>query len=209
MEVFVIHLPHRNDRYIHLQKLHKIYRSFNLEIVHGIRRPNGAEGCRLSHQSIVARAKKEGRPYVIVLEDDCDFLVSNAVLYDRMKVCVEYLQTQPEIQCITGCGNIAVLINGETPPVTVVQSFRDFKLLNVPNVSTSHCVIYSASAYDAILEWKEGTVVDVALNDLNLVVAHPFLATQIPCYSDIEQKNVHYDNVGLSQAYLRTVVPKE
>lgn len=209
MDLFVIHLPHRNDRYIHLQKLHKIYWSFTFHIVKGIQRSNGADGCRLSHQSIVARAKKEGRPYVIVLEDDCDFLVSNVVLYDRMKACVEYLQTQPEIQCITGCGNIAVLINGETPPVTVVQSFRDFKLVNVPGVSTSHCVIYSASAYDAILAWEEGTVVDLALNTLNLGVTHPFLAKQISSYSDIEQKDVNYDNIGRSQAYLRTVVPKE
>jgi len=209
MDLFVIHLPHRNDRYIHLQKMHKMYPSFTFHLVKGIQRPNGAEGCRLSHQSIVARAKKEGRPYVIVLEDDCDFLVSNAVLRDRLTQLVQYLECTPEVQCITGCGNLAVLINGETPPVTVVESFRDFKLLNVPNVSTSHCVVYSASAYDAILEWKEGTVVDVALNDLNLVVVDPFLATQIPCYSDIEQKDVHYDNIGRSQAYLRTVVPKE
>jgi hypothetical protein len=126
-----------------------------------------------------------------------------------MNACVEYLQTHPEIQCITGCGNIAVLINGETPPITVVQSFRDFKLLKVPSVSTSHCVIYSASAYDAVLEWKEEIIVDVALNDLNLAVTYPFLATQHPSYSDIEQKDVEYDNIARSQAYLWTVVPNE
>jgi len=209
MDLFVIHLPHRKDRLAHLQKLHKLYPSFTFHIVKGIQRPNGIDGCRLSHQSIVARAKKEGLPYIIVLEDDCDFLVKNAVLRDRVHQIVQYLQNNPDIQCVNGCGNIAVLIDGETPPVTVVQSFRGFKLLNVPNVSTSHCVVYSASVYDAILEWKEGTVVDVALNDLNLVVAHPFLATQIPSYSDIEKKDVYYDNVGRSQAYLRDVVPKE
>ena len=209
MDLFAIHLPHRKDRLASLQTLYKRYPSFNLELVWGIRRPNGAEGCRLSHQSIVARAKKEGRPYVIVLEDDCTFLVPNAVLYDRMKACVEYLQTHPEIQCITGCGNIAGLINGETPLVSGIHSFRDFRLIHVPNVRTSHCVVYAASAYDAILAWEEGTVVDVALNDLNLAVVYPFLATQCPSYSDIEKKDVHYDNIARSQAYLRTVVPNE
>jgi len=209
MDLFVIHLPHRKDRLAHLQKMHKMYPSFTFHIVDGIRRPKGAEGCRLSHQSIVARAKKEGRPYVIVLEDDCNFLVTNAVLRNRLTQLVQYLECTPEVQCITGCGNLAVLIYGETPPVTLVQSFRDFQLLKVPDVSTSHFVVYSASAYDAILEWKEGTVVDVALNDLNLVVVDPFLATQIPSYSDIEKKDVHYDNIERSQAYLRDAMPKE
>jgi len=202
MDVFVIHMPHRKDRMDALKRMHKLYPCLNLHVVHGIQHERGLTGCLLSHQMIVRNAKEKGQPYVIVLEDDCDFLLKNGELSKMFHAIFEFLKNHPEIQVVNGCGNMDPLVRGITSfeksgPLTIVRS---------PSISTTHCILYTQAGYDAFLAFKEDCIIDYEMNSLNMVYTYPFLAKQLPCYSDIEKKIVNYDNILASEAYVKSLV---
>ena len=75
VHVEVINLKIRNDKreYIHNQlKTHKIqYSLFSAE-----KHENPKRGCLESHLTIIKNAIKAGRPYLMILEDDCKFIDS-------------------------------------------------------------------------------------------------------------------------------------
>lgn len=75
MNAFYINLDSRTDR---RQQFEEECRKMNLNIERfpAVARSPGALGCSYSHRNVVALAKERGYPYVMIFEDDFEFLIS-------------------------------------------------------------------------------------------------------------------------------------
>ena len=200
MDIFCIHLPHRTDRMENIKRLQKNYPSFNFIVVNGIRDDNGARGCLLSHQAIIRMGKQKNLPYVWVIEDDCQFLVNNGVLATYARDIVGFI---PTVGIVNGCGNLT------DPDVSIVAKSGSMTYLRSPFVGTTHCIVYGASCYDKMLGFDNTHIADIITNQCNMVFTYPYLATQLPSYSDIEKKDVAYDNIMKSMNHVRAIVQGE
>lgn len=197
MDIYCIHLPHRTDRMENIKKLQKNYPSFNFIVVNGIRDENGARGCLLSHQFIIRMAKQKKLPYVWVIEDDCQFLVNNGVLSTYARDIVRFISG---VGIINGCGNL------NNQDVSIVAKAGDMTFLYSPNVGTTHCILYGESCYDKMLSFDDTHVADKITNECKMVFTYPYLATQLPSYSDIEKKDVVYENILKSMNRVKSIV---
>jgi len=199
MDAYVIHLSHRTDRMKLIQQNHKLYPCLNLKVVDAVAHSNGAIGCLRSHQKIIQMAKNAGKPYVLVLEDDCKFLIQNGFLFKHLNHMVDYLNRHPRIQVLNGSANFS-----EPEPLTW-KTEGDLTFLHADHVSTTHCVLYTASSYDAVLAFDDESPIDDALNSLRMEFVFPFLATQAPSYSDIQKEDVEH-KIARSYAFVRDVL---
>ena len=178
-------------------KLKKNYPSFNFIVINGIRDENGARGCLLSHQAIIRMGKQKSLPYVWVIEDDCQFLVNNGTLATYARDIARFI---PTVGIVNGCGNLT------EPDVSIVAKSGSMTYLRSSFVGTTHCVVYGASCYDKMLGFDDTHIADIITNQCNMVFTYPYLATQLPSYSDIEKKDVAYDNIQKSMNHVRAIV---
>jgi hypothetical protein len=137
-------------------------------------------------------AKVAGWPYIIVLEDDCDFLVSDAELLDRFKTMIAY----PNADVVNGCGNLGHFSVNSCAP------FRNMWFLRSTEMYTTHCVMYKAGSYDTILSSSPCPQDVLLMTRTNMVYTYPYLATQIASYSDLAKTNVDYTNIQLSRSFV-------
>lgn len=201
LDVYCIHLGYRTDRMQHIERLRAAYPSFRIHIVDAVQHADGNTGCIRSHKKVIEDAKARKLPYTIVIEDDCQFLLPDKRLFDVFVTVISYCHSHPEIDAVNGCGNLPVLT------ATRVDSMGDTTFLKAPNVRTTHCILYTLAAYDKIAAFPEiGAIIDVQTNSLNMVFTYPYLATQIPSYSDIMGRDVEYENIEKSRAFVQNVL---
>ncbi len=198
--MYCIHLAHRTDRLHHIERLRARYPSVRIHIVDAIRDEDGHRGCILSHKKVIEYAKAHRFPYVIVLEDDCDFLLSESELVSAVSTSISYLHSHPHINIVNGCGNLPALT------ATLLDTVGHVRFLTAPDIRTTHCMIYSERAYDPFLAISEYIPIDIQTNTLNMVFTYPYLATQLPSYSDIMNQDVAYDNIAKSQAFVKEIL---
>lgn len=199
LDVYCIHLPHRLDRMQHIESLRVQYPSLQIHVVDAIRDENGVRGCALSHKKIISDAKARRLPSVIVIEDDCEFLLPDPQLARSLRTAVSYLSA---VDIVNGCGNLPVLT------ASIVGSLKDVRFLKSSDVRTTHCMVYGASSYDKVLAFSEETAIDIQTNSTNMVFTYPYLATQLPSYSDIENKDTAYGNIDVSRTFVKKIVEK-
>lgn len=197
LDIYCIHLPHRTDRMAHIDSIRAKYPSIRIHMVDAIQDSDGARGCLRSHQKVVADAKTRALPFVIVIEDDCEFLLPNDQLVDSLRTSISYLS---KADIVNGCGNLPILT------ATLVDSLKGVKFLKAPDVRTAHCILYGATSYDKILSLSDDTIIDIETNALNMVFTYPYLATQLPSYSDICKIDVFYDNIERSRAFVQNIL---
>jgi hypothetical protein len=176
------------------------YPFLRLHFVEAVQHETGWIGCLRSHKKIVQSAKDAGKPYVIVIEDDCDFIVDAPTLKTQLATIVDYLAEHPEIQVVNGCGNLIRFT------IDSVESFRETRFLRSPEVRTTHIIVYNASAYDTVLIFEEAVAVDEQLNACQMVYTYPYLARQLPGYSDINKHVVNYTNIDRSMEFVTRTV---
>jgi len=199
-DAYCINLQHRTDRKLHMSNIALRYPSLRIHYVDGVYDSDGVTGCNLSHKKVIREAKARGDPYVLVLEDDCDFLVSESDLIAFLHTIKEYIHTHPEVEIVNGCGN---LVNFTVSSNTVLNGIH---FLKSNPVYTAHCIVYCASIYDKILATRSELPIDVITNDYNMVFTYPYLATQLPSYSDISKKDVSYWNIKKSQEFVKKFI---
>lgn len=197
---YCIHLAHRTDRKAHMNALAAAYPCMDIRYVDAISHSNGAIGGNLSHKKVIAEAKLRGDPYVLVLEDDCTMLVSSEELEGYIEDILMYIRGHPEIQIVNGCGNLT------DHRVTSTTSFRSLHFLTAPTVYTAHWILYCASSYDTLLASSTEVAADVVTNECTMVFTYPYLATQIPSYSDIQRTDVSYENIEASRAFVKNLL---
>jgi hypothetical protein len=106
----------------------------------------------------------------------------------------------PNADVVNGCGNLGDF------SVDSCESFKDMWFLRSVEMYTTHCVLYKASSYDRILS-SNFCPQDVLLMTMtNMVYTYPYLATQIPSYSDLVKANVDYDNIRSSRSFVANYI---
>jgi len=200
MDVYCINLPHRKDRWYHVVKMCERYPFLRLHFVEAVQHEKGLTGCLRSHKKIVQSAKDAGNPYIIVIEDDCDFIVNSEVLKTQFETIVAYMAEHPEVQLISGCGNLIDF------SITEYETFRSTTFLRSPDIRTTHIMFYNASSYDAFLNFDEIRPIDEQINDHAIVYTYPYLARQLPSYSDISKHVVNYTNIDRSMEFVKRSV---
>lgn len=201
LDAYCIHLPHRSDRLAHIARLQAAAPWLHVHLVDAVHTPEaGWKGCLQSHQAVVRYAKDNRFPYVLVLEDDCDLLVSPSEFKAALVASIDYLTTTPSAQIVSGCGNLV------TKTATMVDSRGGVRFLTAPDVRTTHCILYSAASYDAVLSFDPDIPIDDQMNRCNIVFTYPYLATQRPGHSDIQDASVEYTNIEASRAFVQNLL---
>jgi hypothetical protein len=199
-DAYCIHLPHRTDRKEHMDRLAIAYPCLRIHYIDAISHTNGVIGCNLSHKKVIREAKERGDPFVLVLEDDCDMLISNEQLSRSLDTIKDYVRLHPEVQIVNGCGNLPKF------EVTSRRSHRDMLFFTSKQVFTTHFILYFASSYDAILSSSTDVPADLITNECAMVFTYPYIATQLSSYSDILKQNVNYHTIQQSQQFVESVL---
>lgn len=104
MHAFYINLDHRNDR---KEQFEEECRKMNLTVERfpAVLKSPGALGCAHSHRNLIRLARERKYPYVIVFEDDFEFLVSRETFdcilnslpsdYDVVMLSYDLQQSEP------------------------------------------------------------------------------------------------------------------
>lgn len=177
MDLYVIHLPDRIDRW---EKIKTAYPEYNLIQVEAIRHEIGRIGCFLSHQKCVRMAKEANMKYICVLEDDCEPIENRGLLDYK-----DFLEN----------GHWNIFIGGGTGTWHdhVVQKVND-RLYRVTKIKTTHMICYHQSIYDFFLffdPYKTDLPIDrIWHGHMDATIPVPFIATQSNGYSDIEKKEM-------------------
>ena len=186
---FVINLERRPDRLLEIEKQFYNLNFENYEIfkaVDGIllskhiKLKQGQVACRLSHKSLIEKAKAERLKHVIIFEDDAD-LDSDII---------------NKFQNLTIPEDWDVLYLG-------AHNFRPLKMINenigrcVTSLSTVAYIV-NYKAYDEVLSsLNNDEILDLIYcnhlsKSLNMYCVKPNLVVQRSGYSDIEQHEVDY-----------------
>lgn len=97
-KIYYLNLDHRTDRREHFEMQVIPYfqgtpLESRIERFPAVKHSNGALGCSISHLEMVKKAKAEGYRYVMILEDDFEFLVSKEVFLEHLSK----LFTEPQL----------------------------------------------------------------------------------------------------------------
>lgn len=199
-DAYCIHLSHRTDRRLHMDRLALAYPCLRIHFVDAISHSNGAIGGNLSHKKAIREAKNRGDPFVLVLEDDCEMLISNDELAKTIATIKDYIQLHPDVEIINGCGNLTSF------EISSITTHQDIFLLTSNPIYTAHFIIYCACSYDKLLASTSDVPADVVTNDCKMVFTYPYIATQLASYSDIQKTDVSYDNIEKSRKFVKSFV---
>lgn len=209
---YVINLDARPDRWNALQTAWK--GAFNLKRVSATHANPGWVGCALSHIHIIEAAKGRGDPSVLVWEDDCKPRNRHPRAIKELWNEVSYKLSLYPDQWDIVLGATSAAHKGAT--FNPLLSTQHVKVYDLPHGFTTHWVLYNASSYDRMIEWKKTSEpqIDVYMfNKFRVKVVMPFLAEQFPGFSDIETRETNYgqmferaENVIQQSAYSLTSV---
>ena len=139
--------------------------------------------CKLSHLSIIEKAKQDRLPYVAILEDDCEFV-------DQFNTkCTLFMMEVPHDWDMIYLGGQH---KKKFHPITS-------RLASPSYLCSTHCYLVNHTAYDKIIKMLEENdkaidliYVEHAQMKLNVYCAWPNLVLQAPGYSAIEKQNIDY-----------------
>ena len=182
IDIYVINLEERPDRIKTLKNNFQKFKNINLIIVGAIKHENGHIGCFLSHKKCLQIAKNSNMDKIIVIEDDC---LPMPRFEERLMTILEYLSLNDDWDIFNGC-----LMGARLENVIKKCTYKDIDLYQINGGSSSHFMVYNNNSYDFYLEQDETkSCVDRCwYNKLRAYTVVPFLAKQIPTYSDIEKK---------------------
>jgi len=139
--------------------------------------------CILSHMKAVEYAKQNNWDYVLILEDDCQFL--DAPLQNINAALNELKYTSSFDLLYLGANIVA--------PTKSLSS----NLAKIKAAWCTHAYILPKHMFDIILnyDWRYQALDSFFMSlqsTKNCYIVCPFIATQRPSYSDIETKDVNY-----------------
>ena len=198
--VYYINLEERKDRKTHVEKeLSDL--EWNFQRFNAVKAKSGRIGCSMSHLKLLMKAKKENLPYVVIVEDDIQFTNKqkfNSLLKHFFNKNINY--------------DVLLLAGNLRPPVTKI----DQNILKITKSFTTTGYIVKSHYYDKMINnIKEGiqNLLKNPLNGYNAIdvywmklqsidnwyILYPRTITQLPDYSDIEQREVNYNHLMLDQ----------
>lgn len=213
--VEIINLDERTDRFdrisTHLNKIgfngrFNRFSAIKREHTELTRSENARLGCFLSHCNVIENAYNKKQKYVLVLEDDCEFIENNIRYFNFQSLCETIQNIQFDMVYLGatyyhlestsfsqldkvkpyGCNAaFCVIINIQSMFEKVINEYVDED--HITNLAKNNRTDYSK------------TTIDGAYNFLNPVryATDPILATQYSSFSDIEQVDVSYPLVTM------------
>ena len=195
-----INLEHRKDRLEHVTKQMNMM-GINAERVNAVKMNLGAVGCTMSHIKCLELAKQRDYEYVFICEDDITF--RNPDLFKRN---LQRFYENDDINwdlLIIGGNNVppfqqvteycARVFYCQTTTGYVVKKHYYDTLLKNFRESANGLIRepYNPSTYALDMYWKR-----LQLQDFWYMITPPTV-TQYESYSDIENRNVNYENMML------------
>ncbi len=171
MELNIIHLEHRKDRFKLLENQLVEQNIVNYRLWEGIVDKNPKRGIAKAHKQIIEWANNQKLPSILIAEDDIKFTARGAFKY--------FLQNEPKDYDIYLGGIIYGNINSD-------NSVNDF--------SGTHLYKINKRFYNTFLSLSEEKDIDRSLaNKGKFVVCNPFAAIQHNGFSDNQKKDQNYD----------------
>jgi glycosyl transferase family 25 len=195
-----INLDHRQDRLEHIVKEFALL-GIAGERMKAVKLNQGAIGCSLSHIKCLELAKTRGFEQVFICEDDIQF-TNPTLLLENLTKFHENKDIQWDVLLIGG---------NNCPPYIPINDY----CIRVQNCRSAVGYIVKQHYYDKIISnFKEGVqhllkdptnkrmyAVDMYWNHLqqpdNWYMITPLTVTQMPDYSDIEKREVNYQELLL------------
>ena len=197
--VFYINLDTREDRKRYFENQMKMV-GLNAIRFNAIKHNIGAIGCSLSHLELLKYAKINDLDHILIMEDDITFL--NPKLF--IENLNNFLSSQLEFDVLLIAGNNMgdyVKINNNCVKVTHCQTTTGYLVKNhyydklIDNIQTGINILMSninLKIYYAIDQyWCKLQLID------KWYLLTPLTVSQRPDYSDIEKKNINYNNLML------------
>jgi len=195
-----INLEHRKDRLEHVNTEFKKM-GIDAERINAVKMNNGAVGCTMSHIKCIELAKQRDYEYVFICEDDITFRNPDLFkrnlqkFYEDDKINWDLLiiggnNVPPFQQVAEYCARVFYCQTTTGYVVkkhyydTLLKNFRESAngLMREPN---------NPSTYALDMYWKR-----LQLQDFWYMITPPTV-TQCESYSDIENRNVNYENMML------------
>lgn len=181
-KVLVINLDHRTDRWLHTKGLCE---SVGIDPIRvsAIRQSPGHIGAALSTIKCVNMAKEMELPWVLVLEDDCNFTKE---AWDRFCSYLPILWKRR---------NEWNYFNGGPTYISRISPWDKETKLASGHALTTHFALYNNTVYDKFSSWiTERGPIDVWLRNVSpCIFGFPMIANQLSDFSDTEGKIQEYD----------------
>lgn len=206
MNGYYINLSHRTDRKAHIENLKQEYTFFqNIERFDAILNKRGDIGCSLSHIRCLTQLLNQKKDYYLIMEDD--FFIMNHVNFQNFEANFQLIKDNDDWDVLT------LTPRGDT----IIKNYLlDFN--KVVNNQTATCYIVKHNFIEKLLSYfKKGVLglmnnEDPNINALDqcwkpLQDIHTFIyyksifAGQMQGYSDIEKKNVNYNERFIQQTH--------
>jgi GR25 family glycosyltransferase involved in LPS biosynthesis len=194
INLYVINLDERKDRWDNIVKTFTDP-YFNIIRVKAIKDRKGWAGCFLSHIECIRIGKDAGLKNILVLEDDCIPYDSIEIFLNRLKTIKEFLDKINDWDIYLG-GTVHILPNSYKN----IISYKTEKFVEFNKAYTTHLICYNSKVYEYFLSLKPILPIDeIWHGKIKAIVSVPFLAKQIPGYSDIVGKQKS-DDIRIEQA---------
>lgn len=183
-KTFLINLPERRDRYwISTWELSRYQVPY--EVARAVKHRDGREGLYLTIRAIFEKAVAEGCRSILLFEDDCKFVADPAPVMDK---CLQQLPPDWDLLYL-GC-NLA----------TRPTAFYSENLIPVRRALSTHAVAYSRNCMERLLSLPRILPIDQFLCHTIQAAGRsfcvcPFLVTQYPGFSNIENRNTDWTHV--------------
>jgi len=195
---YYINLEHRTDRRQHIESMKQRKHFFkNVQRMEAIRNMRGDVGCALSHIKCLNELSKRNEDYYLIMEDD--FCILSEENFDNFVEHFENIKNDNDWDVIT------CTPRGNTTTYNYKKGFN-----RIVNNQTATCYIIKHTFIDTLLPIFKNGVNNLMQNkDPNycaldqcwkpLQIEHSFIyfekifGGQLPGYSDIEKKQVNYN----------------
>ncbi len=184
INLYVINLDERTDRW---ENIVKTFTDpvFNIIRVNAYKEKQGWIGCFRSHIECIRLAKEAGEKNVLVIEDDCIPYSDIESFKSRLRTIKEFLDRISVWDIYLG-GTVHVVPDTYKNIIT----YKNEKFVEFNKAYATHLICYNSKVYDYFLSVKPILPIDeIWHGKIKAIVSVPFIAKQLPGYSDIVQSN--------------------
>jgi GR25 family glycosyltransferase involved in LPS biosynthesis len=183
IDLYVINIIERKDRWDNIVKTFNDP-EYNLIKIEAIKHKNGWKGCFLSHKKCIQIAKDKNLENIIVLEDDCIPFDVNT-FKKRLLQYKKYLDENNNWNIFLG-GTVSI----NELWVTDIINFDDKNMVEMKKAYATHFICYNKNVYDLFLSQPITKPIDEFWHEkIKCIMPVPFIAKQLPGYSNIVNKN--------------------
>ena len=202
--LYYINLEKRKDRKEHIEKQLKNidYPTKKINRIDAVYNKNGGTGCGLSHIKALNEGLNQDDEYIIVLEDDFEWIHNKEKTLNVLKNAVNTKDWDVIILACNGNSKkynkyLNKVIDCQTTSGYIIKKSYIPSLLKVWKDNVNIRLKYNISKTNSYKQYNDvNTAVDQCwkkLQNNNWFLTNPILGKQIKSYSDIEKKVVNYN----------------